>query len=310
MKEVIAPVSTEAIKAELSKDKFLRKTNLGNNELYVIDAHNAPQVMREIGRLREITFRMAGGGTGLDCDIDEMDTSPHPYQQLLVWDPEEEEILGGYRFKVCGNGKPEDDLMIATTHLFNLSDTFIQSYLPHTIELGRSFVRPDYQSTAKSRKALFALDNLFNGLGAIVVENPDKKYFFGKVTMYEQFNLKARDILLYFLRKHFGGYEHLMTTKNEIGINTPNEELMEIFTGSNFKEDQKILHQQMKQLGEMIPPLINSYMQLSSTMKIFGTGINNHFGDVIETGLLITIKDIYPEKAERHIATYRRQIDQ
>ncbi len=305
MIDVIDSIPVEYLKSELTKDRFLRNTNLGNNELYVINVHNSPNVMREIGRLREITFRMAGGGTGLDCDIDEMDISTNPYQQLLVWDPEEEAILGGYRFKVCGKISPKEDLMIATTHLFDFSEEFIRDYLPHSIELGRSFVRPDYQSTAKSRKSLFVLDNLFNGLGAIVVDNPDKKYFFGKVTMYENYNIKARDILLFFLRKHFGGYEYLMKTKNEIQITSPIEEMQSIFPSDDFKENHKILNQQVKKLGENIPPLINSYIQLSSSIKIFGTGINSHFGDVIETGLLITIEDIFPEKAERHIESYK-----
>lgn len=98
MEEIIKPVSKELLKAELTEDRRLRMTNKSNNQIYIITHQNAPNVMREIGRLREIAFRAAGGGTGLSMDIDEYDTMEHPYKQLIVWNPEAEEILGGYRY--------------------------------------------------------------------------------------------------------------------------------------------------------------------------------------------------------------------
>lgn len=94
MEDIIKPISKELLKAELTEDKRLRMTNKSNNQIYIITHLNAPNVMREIGRLREIAFRAAGGGTGLSMDIDEYDTMEHPYKQLIVWNPEAEEILG------------------------------------------------------------------------------------------------------------------------------------------------------------------------------------------------------------------------
>ncbi|MDR1860639.1 MAG: GNAT family N-acetyltransferase [Bacteroidales bacterium] len=309
MIEVAPPVAKDAIIAELTADKFLRKTNKGDNEIYVVTAHNSPNIMAEIGRLRELTFRVAGGGTGDAVDIDRYDTIEHPYQQLFVWDPDAREILGGYRY-LLGKGLGTDDngdLQMATAQLFVLSDRFKQEYLPYTIELGRSFVQPDYQSSKAGAKALFALDNLWDGLGALTVDYPDMKYFFGKVTMYTHFNIHARNMILYFFQKYFGDNERLVYPKNPIALNMDEAELERRLNGGSFQADYRLLTQGVRELGENVPPLINAYMNLSPSMKTFGTAINPHFGGVEETGISVTIKDIYEAKKDRHIETYMRQ---
>lgn len=305
MQDIIDPVDKSLIKKELTNDKFLRNTNYGNNELYVITHHDSPNVMREIGRLREVTFRKAGGGTGKDCDMDKFDVSDDPYQQLISWDPAEGEILGGYRFKVCSDQtRPED---LATYKLFHFSTSFVHDYLPYTIELGRSFIQPSFQSTGSGRKTLYALDNLWDGLGALVVLNPEHKYFFGKVTMYQHFNRKARDMILYFLHDKFDDARELVHPNDPEEIETDLSELKPLFGGRSFEEGVKVLSQNVRQLGENIPPLINAYMNLSSTMKIFGTALNESFGNVEETGIMITIEDIYPKKVRRHVDSFARE---
>lgn len=309
MANIIKPVDRSLIEKELSDDKFVRKTNNGSNEIYIINYHNSPNVMKEIGRLREFTFRRAGGGTGKEIDIDELDTSEKCYQQLLVWDPTDMQIIGGYRFIHCGNidfyndGKPQ----IATSELFQMSDRFINDYLPLTIELGRSFVQPDYQPTVNSRKGLFSLDNLWDGLGALVIDNPDIKYFFGKVTMYPHFNQEARDIILYFLFKYFPDKDKLVIPLKPVEIITDMNKLEKLFNGGNYGADYKLLISVLRKFNESIPPLVNAYMNLTSTMRTFGTAINEHFGNVEETGILVTIGDIYDNKKERHVATYKKE---
>lgn len=302
MQDIIEPAEKSLLKQELTADKFLRHTNNGRNELYVITYHNAPTVMKEIGRLRELTFRSAGGGTGKAMDLDDFDCSEKPYIQLISWDPKEEEILGGYRYKVCDeNTRPEE---LATYKLFHFSNKFMQNYLPLTIELGRSFIQPKFQSTGNTRKTLYALDNLWDGLGALVVNNPGKAYFFGKVTMYPHFNQKARDLILHFLHKEFYDAYDLVHPKKPEKIRTNPHELDRRFSGSNYEENLKLLSQEVRKLGENIPPLINAYMNLSRTMKIFGTALNKSFGHVEETGIMITIADIYPKKKERYIESF------
>ena len=307
MKPVIYPVEKAKLIAELTEEKFVRKTNKGSNEIYSFDAFSSPYLMREIGRLRELSFRTAGGGTGKEVDIDEFDMNPSvPYQQLIVWDPKEREILGGYRY-ILGEQLPlnhEGEPNLATTELFKLSDTFKEKYLPKMIELGRSFVQPLYQSTRIGRRSMFALDNLWDGLGALIVEYPHMEYFFGKVTMYTSFNIEARDMLLYFMRKYFRDTEELLKPIHPLDIQINNLYLSEILNGDNYTTDYHILSRKIRALGENIPPLVNAYMSLSPSMKTFGTAINPTFGGVEETALLIKIADVYETKKARHISTH------
>lgn len=305
--KIIDPVSDEELLAELTPDRLLRPTNKGNNEIYIVDAHTAPAVMREIGRLREIAFRTAGGGTGKACDIDEFDTMIPPCRQLIVWNPEEREIIGGYRY-ITGSDIRLDDKgrpRIATSHMFDFSPRFISEYLPSTIELGRSFVRLEYQSTRKGARAIYALDNLWDGLGALTVVHPEIKYLFGKVTMYPSYSAECRNMILYFLSKHFPDPDRLVTpiTALDTGMDIPAMEAL--FTGDSFKEDYKILNKAIRDHGYNIPPLVNAYMSLSPTMRMFGTAINDEFGDVEESGIFFAISEIFEEKKQRHIGTYQ-----
>lgn len=305
--KIIDEVPLSLIKDELTPDKFLRVTNKANNHIYIVDAFNSPNIMREIGRLREIAFRAAGGGTGKEMDIDEYDTMEPPCKQLIVWDPDAELILGGYRFitgdsvKIEADGRPR----IACAHLFNFSQEFLTEYLPHTLELGRSFVRPEYQSSKAGAKALYALDNLWDGLGALAVVYPEMKYYFGKVTMYPSYCPQCRNMILYFLHKHFPDHKKLVTPINPLQTNTDIKAMEAMFVEDNFKEDYKILNQTIREAGYNIPPLVNAYMNLSPTMKMFGTAINDEFGDVEETGILVRIDEIPDDKRKRHIDTFK-----
>ncbi len=309
MEEIIAPISKDILKAELTEDKRLRFTNKSHNEIYVITHHDSPNVMKEIGRLREIAFRAAGGGTGKSMDIDEYDTMENPYKQLVVWNPEAEEILGGYRYLFGDEvqfdeaGKP----ILATAHMFDFSDAFLKDYLPYTVELGRSFVTLEYQSSRAGAKGLFALDNLWDGLGALTVINPNMRYYFGKVTMYPSYHRQSRDMILYFLNKHFGDKDKLITPMKPLEIEADPETLKELFCCDSFKEDYKILNHEVRKLGYNIPPLVNAYMSLSPTMRMFGTAINYGFGDVEETGILIAVDEILAEKRVRHIESFVKQ---
>ncbi len=307
METIIPKVNNELLTQELTKDKLLRKTNNGNNEIYIITNNDSPHVMREIGRLREITFRDAKGGTGKSIDIDDYDLGDNAFKQMIVWDPEEKAIVGGYRYIHCKNLKVENgEVLTPTSRLFSYSQQFIEEYLPYTIELGRSFVQPEYQPTFNLRRGLFALDNLWDGLGALIIEHTDVKYLFGKVTMYPHFDSLARDLILFFLNKYFPDPDKLIQPRKPLKIGTETKILESIFTGDNYKEDYKILVQKVRKIGENVPPLVNAYMNLSSTMRTFGTSINNHFGNVEETGILLTIKDIYLHKKERHVNTYKK----
>lgn len=307
IKPVIPPLPRPILEAELTKDLFVRRTNKGDNRIYDFAADEAPNLLKEVGRLRELTFRSAGGGTGLEVDLDEYDSSEVPYRQLIVWDPSAKEILGGYRYimgdqvKMDKNGELST---LATSHMFHFSEEFVKDYLPYTIELGRSFVQPNYQSSKMGAKSLFALDNLWDGLGSLMVNNKSMKYFFGKVTMYTQYNLEARDLVRGFMGIYFRDKHNLVYPKDPVKSSISSEKIEAFFTGGSYAEDYKILSKRVRELGENIPPLINAYMNLSPSMKTFGTAVNEEFGEVEETAIIITIKELYKAKINRHVESY------
>jgi hypothetical protein len=311
MQPIIAPIQRSILLAELNKDRFVRYSNNGNNEIYIITHHDSPNAMLEIGRLREIAFRAAGGGTGYPTDIDEYDTADAPYKQLIVWNPQDQEIVGGYRYIKCKDAPVENGIIkLATTELFSFSEKFVKDYIPYTVELGRSFVQPQYQPSVNNRKGLFSLDNLWDGLGAIVVDNQDVKHFYGKVTMYPDFKAEARDMIHFFMNLYFPDKENLVRPIHPLYYKTDVKSFAGMFNGENYKEDHTTLTRNVRALGEHIPPLVNAYMNLSSTMKNFGTSVNDHFGEVEETGILVSISDIYDTKKERHISSYLKEKSQ
>jgi hypothetical protein len=303
----IDPIPRKLLKEELNRKRFVRNTNKLDNEIYIVDAHNSPNTMQEIGRLREVSFAEAGGGTGNPVDIDEYDTQERCYQQLIVWSPEDEEIVGGYRFMDCADIWNLDPIPLSTTHYFNFSERFIKTFMPYTIELGRSWVQPKYQPQVNARKGVFALDNLWDGLGAVVANSPHAKYFFGKVTMYTHFNQEARDAVLSFMHHYFPDADKLVWPIAPLPMYNDMTSFLASLQGLDFKEGLRVLSAYVRERDELIPPLINNYMQLSATMKMFGTAMNNDFGAVEESAILVTIKDIYPEKHERYVTPYLKE---
>ena len=304
---IIEPIDVQLLKQELNKRTFLRNTTRGNNEIYVVNNENSPNVLREIGRLREVSFRAVGGGSGTECDLDHFDLEDKACFQVVVWNPEEEEIIGGYRFTKWSmasfheNGQP----YVNTEHLFDFSQKFIDEYFPYCIEMARAFVQPKYQSAQAGRKALFALDNLWEGIGGVVASNPDVKYLTGKVTIYSSSPELSRKAMIYYLDMSFGDREGLLMSKNP-ELWTPQQEdfFKELFTGDGYKENYLILNNFVKSFNDTIPPLIHLYVGLSPTMKTFGTTFDPDFGDCYDTAMMITVSDIYKEKFDRYIGSF------
>ena len=303
MEELIPKTDRALLKKELTKNKFVKDTNFGKNDIYIIDEQSAPNVLRELGRLREVSFRASGGGTGKSVDLDRYDTGANAFKQLLVWNPANEDIVGGYRFKHCKE-LPLDEhgqVQTPTSKLFYYSEKFIREYIPVTIELGRSFAQPEYQPSRNMRKGMYSLDKLWDGLGAVATQNPDVEFFFGKITMYAHSDLLAREAIVFFLKKYFPDPDKLVVPHDPVELKTPEEVFGKIFTGNNYDENYKLLQQYVRSRNENIPPLVNAYMNLSSTMRFFGTAINHGFGEVEESGIILKIGDIYSEKKNRHI---------
>lgn len=311
MEKIISPVSKHLIKEELTNERFVGFTNFENNEIYIFTAHECPHTMQEIGRLREIAYRDSGGGSGKSVDIDKFDTDTVPYKQIIVWNPKEKEIIGGYRFFKLKNAKKDKSgkYRLFTTDMFAMTDKFIKEYLPYTMELGKSFIQPDYQQSTNERKGMFSLDNLWDGLGALMVDNPDVKHLYGRVNIYLQMDELARDIIFYFLDIYFGDKEKLIYPYEERKIKTNISELKKHFTLNGFEKDFSNLNQAVRERNENIPPLIKAYMSLSPSMKVFGAAIDNTFGGNTEgIGIMLKVEDIYPSKIKRHIDSYKKQM--
>ncbi len=309
MKAIATETPRQELRRELRPEFFVRKTNFGKNEIYIFTAAQAPLLMREVGRLRELSFRQSGGGTGNELDIDPFDTQGEPYRQLVVWNPEDQEIVGGYRFLAldAGNLPRLFPNGMATTHLFDFSPRFVREFLPHTIELGRSFVQPKYQSSQNhNRQGIFSLDNLWDGLGSLVVDYPHVRYFLGKVTMYLNFDPYGRDLILHFLRQVFPDACQLARPWAPLELHQPETFPQTLFLEGGYPEKHRQLVALLRDRGLSVPPLINAYMNLSSTMRTFGTSLNSTFGQVEETGILISLADIYETKIRRYVEPYAR----
>ena len=305
--KIIDPVSRELLLAELTPDRKLCDTNKADNEIYVIDCNDAPNVLQEIGRLREIAFRDSGGGTGKSVDLDEFDTDPHhPYKQLIIWDPDAKAILGGYRYILGTDVQLQEDGQphITSSHMFHYSEQFIREYLPHVMELGRSFVAPEYQSSKAGAKAIFSLDNLWDGIAAVILQHPGIMYFLGKMTIYPSYDKSSRELIQHFLWKHFPDPEVLARPKNPVPVETDGRLLDLILHDDDYKADYRNLKDAVRKLGVNIPPLVNSYMNASPTMKMLGTGINDEFFDCYDTGIMISFEEMYADKRDRHKEPY------
>ncbi len=300
MEQIIDPVDTKLILKEL-EGHLLRPSSKANNLIYDITAHECPNVMREIARLREISYRDGGGATGKAMDIDEMDTMAKPYHQLIVWDPDNQQIIGGYRYLFGSeaeiiNGQP----FITSAHLFHYSERFIRDYLPKTIEFGRAFVQPMYQKREMGVKALFALDNIWDGIGAIVYNNPELRWMIGKVTIYPGYNETARELIYNYLETYHKGEEGLFEPYNLL----PVQHIETPFLGTDPQENYHILQHAVREQETVIPPMFSAYLNLTNDLQFFGNAVNDELANVYETGILVDIDTIYPEKKERYINPY------
>lgn len=306
MEPIIDPVDISLIKAELTLDKKLGDTNKGGNELYVVTWKDSPNTLREIGRLREVSYREAGASSGKSMDLDEYDMMEKPYSQLIVWDPDAQAIIGGYRY-ILGKDvtlKEDGQPNLTSSHLYHFSDDFIKDYLPHVMELGRSFVAPDYQSSKAGAKSVFTMDNLWDGIASVILNHPGTLYFLGKMTIYPSYDKTARNLIIHFLKKHFNDKDGLVRPKKEIRV-TDNSKLMDLILQENdIKKDYRALKDAVRKLGTNIPPLVNSYINTSASMKMFGSCVNDELGDAIETGIMIGFDDIYADKKERHMNAF------
>lgn len=306
MQAIIPEVDRDLLEKEL-EGHLLRPSNKADNLIYDITSHECPNVMREIARLREISYRDGGGATGQEMDIDEMDTMPKPYHQLLVWDPEHRQIIGGYRYLFGSEAEIRDGQpFITSAHLFHYSERFIRDYLPKTIEFGRAFVQPMYQKREMGVKALFALDNIWDGIGAIMHNHPQLQYMIGKVTIYPDYNATARELIYAYLNRFHRGEEGLIAPYHPL----PLPIIDKPFEGTDPQENYHILQRAVREQGTVIPPMFSAYLNITNDLQFFGNAINDELANVYETGIMVDLNTVYQEKKERYITPYIQWLSQ
>lgn len=306
MQAIIPEVDRDLLEKEL-EGHLLRPSNKADNLIYDITSHECPNVMREIARLREISYRDGGGATGREMDIDEMDTMPKPYHQLLVWDQEHRQIIGGYRYLLGSEAEIRDGQpFITSAHLFHYSERFIRDYLPKTIEFGRAFVQPMYQKREMGVKALFALDNIWDGIGAIMHNHPQLQYMIGKVTIYPDYNATARELIYAYLDRFHRGEEGLFEPYHPLPLPTIDKP----FEGTDPQENYHILQHAVREQGTVIPPMFSAYLNITNDLQFFGNAINDELANVYETGIMVDLNTVYQEKKERYITPYIQWLNQ
>lgn len=293
-KTIIHPIDRKRLKEELLASEQLGETSDGK-KIYLIHFDKAGQVMREIARLRELTFRRVGEGTGLKLDLDRFDRY---YRHIVLWDDDALEIIGSYRIGNCQE--------IISTHgvdglytntLFKYTDK-AQSYLQYGLELGRSFVQAKYWKTN-------ALDYLWQGIGAYVAKHPEVKYLLGPVSISNTYTEDAKNLLVYFYSKWFPGDASLAPHIAPYRISQKKQdELAEIFTGKEYREDVRKLKEELKVLGFTIPILYKQYSELCEEggVSFIDFGVDKDFGDCIDGLILVQIEYLKESKRERYIS--------
>ena len=280
------------IAGELSPKCFV--TRSAGLDIYMVDAESAPRALTEIGRIRELEFRREGGGTGKDVDLDRYDLLSPRYRQLIAWDPQEEEIVAMYRF-FRGADLGDSGGELASAEIFEFSPRFLSDYLPHTIELGRSVVN---RSARRSYRGLFAV---WSGLGALVREYSDARYFFGKFTVSPTLNSQLRRAMYAMLSQWCGGDSGLVSPRPDCQIFYDHAAWEQ---GVSFKDDLSRLVVFASGHGASIPPLVLSYARLTDKLQVFGTALNSQFGNVEETAILIPIEYISARIRQQFIDSY------
>lgn len=296
-KNIIHKIDSRLLKKELNKSQLLGITS-DNKKILLTDKDNSPNVLNELARLREVTFRKVGEGTGKRLDLDNYDNY---YRQIILWDDYELEIVGSYRF---GIGREIIDKFsfegFYTSSLFNFSDEFKKNYLVDSIELGRSFVQEKYWNTR-------ALDYLWMGIGAFIAKNPQIKYMFGGVSISNSYPELAKDMMVYYFNKWFPPKKNLAISKAPYVFNEEKTtSLSKIFTGQNNKDDYKILKVSLKNLGVAIPILYKHYTELCDEdgVQFLAFGTDALFENCIDGLILVDISKIREEKLQRYIEPF------
>lgn len=288
---IIHPIDKKILLEEIKKCETLYQTDDGK-KVIITDFLTTPNLITEIARLREITFRLVGEGTGNKKDTDKYDKY---YKHIILWDNNELEIIGSYRI---GIGKDIYEKYsidgFYTSTLFSYSNEFLE-FLPYSVELGRSFIQKKYWNS-------FALEYLWRGMGCYFAKSQDIRYLFGVVSISNMYPDDAKKLLVYYYKKWYG---------KELGVNSnnpfilsekDNHYLSEIFNSEDIKKDYLTLKQTLKNYGVSIPTLYKNYVELcyKEGVHFLNFGIDEDFGNCIDGFIMLDLHYITEDKKKRY----------
>lgn len=290
---VIQPVDKQKIKMQLNNSEFIGQTTDGK-KIYLVNYNNGQDVVREIARLREITFRKVGEGTGRSKDFDSYDKH---YKHLVLWDDDNLEIVGAYRFafgqEVLTNIGVQG---FYTSSLFDFSEDFVK-IIPQSIELGRSFIQSKYWNS-------MALDYLWQGIGKVLLNNTQIRYLFGPVSMSNNYSEEAKNLIVYFFSKWFSRNDNLVLPKNKFSLSEKKiTELKELFNLNNYEQELKILKSQLKILGFSVPVLFKQYSDICHRdgVNFVDFSIDPDFNNCIDAFIVLDLNFIKEAKRVRYL---------
>lgn len=293
-KVATSALRSEELGRELQKAELVCRLRGSQSEVYSFDGGVCRGLMAEVWRLRDEAF--GGVGVRLDdgCAMQQGDVDG-TYRQLIVWDVRRGAIAGGYRYAVGGEVVAE---RLSLARYFNLSERFVTEFLPRGLELGRTFVAVEYQRSA-ARSALYALSDLWQGLSRVVIGR-GIRYLFGRVTLYPELGIRARNLLLGFMRYGFPCREPLMVAHRPLNSGISRRSFRRLFVGETVEENYKILTQRMRSMHRNIPPMISSYMRLSPSMQCFDSYVNEDLGGAVEVAIMLDKEEFYDDVKRRY----------
>ncbi|SFE83075.1 lysophospholipid acyltransferase family protein [Nitrosomonas sp. Nm166] len=297
IENIIHPVRTQSIRKEMKASQLIGKTQDGKH-IYLFDYLPNSSVMREIGRLRELSFRQVQEGTGNALDIDSYDRY---YRHLILWDEDELEIIGSYRIGEASRILKEyGETGLYTNSLFTFNKTFMP-YLEHAIELGRSFIQPRYQGKR-------SLDYLWYGIGAYLYQHPEVRYLFGPVSLSTSWPEPAQKVIASFYTTLFGNDRSIAKPRMPFNFDQIKDfvPFRHVTDEVEYKKAFSIFKEKMDDLNVKVPVLYKQYVELCQPggCEFFGFNVDPKFSNCIDGLILVHINTIKEKKYQRYIESH------
>lgn len=291
-KTIAHPQDRRSLKQELREAELLGETSDGK-KIYLFDYKPDSAVMQEVGRLREISFRCVGEGTGEKKDIDKYDRY---YRHLILWDEEDLEIAGAYRLAEAHKLIHDEHSPLYSETLFQYSDA-MKPYFEQGIELGRSFVQPRYWGRR-------SLDYLWYGIGAYLKKHPEVRYMFGPVSLSNSYPKPAKDMLIWFYQHYFGDENQLATANMPYTLSHDvHQNLSTLFCGTDYKADFKILKEQLDYMGVSVPTLYKQYSELCTAGGVcfMDFSVDADFNYCVDGLVMVDMHYVKENKYQRYV---------